>query len=206
MQLPPLKIFLAYLRFLGVFLFVFGLVYMGSGYLLAQSPGRSVQLYFSWEKDIPLVPWMIWPYLSLFPSYLLPLLHMNVHELQRLSLQSVVTVAIAGLIFNALPAQLGFSPTEVTGWHQPLFFWLARIDTPYNLLPSLHVAGASLILLACGERVGPRWAWFYAAWLAVLALSTLLVHQHHVLDVVSGFGLALVVRQAIPLKPAPVGA
>lgn len=202
MHLPSQKIWFAYLRFLSLFLAVFLPVYVGSGHLLTQLPDRSIPLYFEWEKDIPLVPWMIWPYLSLFSLYGLPLLHSSEEDMKRLSMQSVLAVWVAGIFFVLMPTQAGFPPTLVTGLHEPLFRLIARVDTPFNLVPSLHVTGATLIVLGCSERIGGRATWVYRIWLAILAVSTILVHQHHILDVMAGFGLALAARRAVPLRPS----
>lgn len=191
---------MAYLQFLGVFLVTFVPVYVGSGYLLAQWPDRSIQLCFEWEKSIPLVPWMVWPYLSLFSLYALPLLHMSANDMRRLSIQSVTTILVAGLFFIAVPTQVGFLPSHVIGLHEPLFRLIAHTDTPFNLVPSLHVAGATLIVLGCAQRVGIRLARAYQIWLATLVISTVLVHQHHIIDVIAGFALALATRQFIPLN------
>lgn len=207
MPLPGRAHWLAYLRFLSLFLAIFLPVYAGSGHLLAQLPDRSIPLHFAWEKDIPLVPWMIWPYLSLFSLYLLPLLHLSPQEMNRLARQSVLAVVVAGVFFLAVPARMGFSPTAVTGLHEPLFRLIALVDTPCNLMPSLHVTGAALIVLGCcTARLSRRATWMYRLWLATLAVSTVLVHQHHLIDVIAGFALALAARRLIPLSGPSAGA
>lgn len=191
----------AWLRFLAVFLAFFLPVYAGSGALNAWMPERAVQLYLPWEKDIPLVPWMIWPYLSLYTVYLLPLFHLDAARMKRLTLQSVVVVLAAGLVFLLLPVTSGFPPRADA--HGPMLRLIALVDTPYNLVPSLHVACAALILLACGERARPALRVFYLLWFAVLAASTVLVHQHHLVDVAAGYALAFIVRRLLPLNAAP---
>jgi membrane-associated phospholipid phosphatase len=50
-----------------------------------------------------------------------------------------------------------------------------------------------------------RLARVYQIWLVALAVSTVLVHQHHIIDVIAGFALAQAVRHAIPIS-APVAA
>jgi membrane-associated phospholipid phosphatase len=94
---------------------------------------------------------------------------------------------------------LGFSPVAVDALHQPLFGLLAVVDTPHNLAPSLHVAFSALILLGCAARTSLTLAWSYRFWLLIMALSTVLVHQHHLFDVISGLALALIMRRIFPL-------
>ena len=186
----------AYLTFLLVFDALFFAVYIGAGRIAASSD-RAVGLYFDRERDIPLVPWMIVPYLSLYTMFLLPLPHLTPAEMRRLTQQSVLMLLIAGFSFLLIPAHLGFAPEPVTGTLRPIFDVMIAIDTPFNLVPSLHVAFAALLIIACGERASRPVAWLYGVWLAIASASTIFVHQHHLVDVVAGLGLAVLARRAI---------
>lgn len=190
----------AFTRFMLRFYVVFFPVYFGAGHLAAAS-GRSNGLYFDWESQIPLLACMIWPYLSLFPLFLLPLLYMSPGSIARLSVQSTFALLAAGAAFLAFPARLGFVSAPVAGVHAPLFALISRIDTPHNLAPSLHVTFGALLLLGCAQAAPRIAAAACYAWLAVMSASTLLVHQHHVIDVLSGLALALGARWAAPLTP-----
>jgi membrane-associated phospholipid phosphatase len=64
-----------------------------------------------------------------------------------------------------------------------------RLDEPYNLFPSLHVAISWLAWLACRDRVRPR-ALFLAVVVAI-SISTVFVKQHYIVDVVAGVALAV---------------
>lgn len=192
---------LPWLRFVAVFLAFFLPVYLGAGALTAWWPERVLRLHFAWEPDIPLVPWMVWPYLSLYSVYLLPLFHMDAAQMRRLTWQSVAAVLVAGISFLALPAMLGY---PLRGQRSDFLLKIIDlIDTPYNTMPSLHVACAALILLGCAERAAPRLRALYLAWLAVLAVSTVLVHQHHLIDVATGLLLAVGLRRLLPLDASP---
>lgn len=196
---PGTARWLAYLKFLGLFCVTFFPVYILCGRFTAWS-GRAGDLHLEWERNIPLVPQMIWFYLSLYSVFLLPAFHFDETRLSRLSRQSVLTILIAGLVFVILPARSGFPAAEISGHTAIMFEVLRSLDTPYNLVPSLHVAFAVLLLLACRETAGTSLKTIYMAWLVLLAASTVLVHQHHILDVVSGVGLALLVRRVLPLS------
>lgn len=196
-SLPDATRWRAYLKFMGMFYLFFFPVYFGAGHIAAVSHD-TFRLYWSWEQDIPLVPWMIWPYLSLFSLFLLPLIHLNPGQISALSRQSTTTLVLAGIIFLALPTQSGYPPGIVEGLHQPIFGLIARVDTPHNLVPSLHVAFSALILLGCAQRTSPGMAWAYRLWLLPLCLSTLLVHQHHLVDVLSGLAIATLMRRLFP--------
>jgi hypothetical protein len=191
----------AFLKFLGMFYLFFLPVYFGAGHIAARTHD-TFGLYWSWERDIPLVPWMIWPYLTLFSLFLLPLFHMSAKQISALSRQSTATLAIAGVVFLLVPTHLGFPSIAVEGLHRPVFGLLAVVDMPHNLVPSLHVAFSTLILLACAARTSPQLAWTYRFWVLVLSTSTVLVHQHHVIDVISGLTLALIMRRLLPSASA----
>lgn len=191
----------AFLKFMGLFYLFFFPFYFGAGHLAAHTHD-TFGLYWSWERDIPLVPWMIWPYMTLFSLFLLPLFHMNAGEISALSRQSTATLVIAGTVFLLVPTHPGFAPTLVEGLYRPLFGLLAVVDTPHNLAPSLHVAFSALILLGCAARTSPHLAWSYRFWLLVMSISTVLVHQHHIFDVISGLALASLTRRISPLGPS----
>lgn len=188
----------AFLKFDGMFFLCFVPVYFGGGHLAAAAD-HTFGLYLAWEREIPFVPWMIWPYLSLLTLFQLPLLHLDPRQIAVLSRQATLTLLAAGACFLLLPTHAGFAPAAVPDFYQPLFALLAAVDTPHNLAPSLHVAFSALILLGCASRTSSRLAWCYRGWLLLLSLSTLLVHQHHLFDVASGLWLALVMRRLFPL-------
>ncbi len=187
----------AWVRMVGVFGAVFLPVYFGAGILAANS-GRASVLAFPFEAHVPLVPWMIWPYLSIGTLFLLPLFHLEVEEIEGLARRMVAAIVCAGVVFVALPQRMLFAPRRVDGLEAPFFALLDAVDTPHNLAPSLHVAIAGLIVLAVGRRAPAPFAALYGLWFAVLSASTVLVHQHHLVDVAGGLALALVVDAVRP--------
>ena len=74
---------------------------------------------------------------------------------------------------------------------------------PHNLVPSLHVATSALFIAVLYRSLSSVWIRAgLILWGMLLCASVLLVHQHHVLDVVSGLLLGylcyrLVYRRAI---------
>jgi len=98
---------------------------------------------------------------------------------------------------------LGFSrylPEE--HFYRQLFQGIFSIDLPFNLVPSLHVVYSTSICLAIASRASHRVQAFLWCWLALLVASTLLVHQHHLLDVVAGLLLAVLARALLEKKNA----
>ena len=71
-----------------------------------------------------------------------------------------------------------------------------EIDLPHNMAPSLHVVYCGLILLTMvSDNKGILIKSVYISWLILICLSTLFVHQHHILDVAAGLILAVFLRR-----------
>src|SRR5438874_12617869 len=64
------------------------------------------------------------------------------------------------------------------------------MDSPFNLLPSLHAALLLLLVDLYGRNL--RGVLLFAAmlWFFLIGLSPILTYQHHVIDIVGGFVLA----------------
>src|SRR2546428_4346513 len=129
---------------------------------------------------------MIYAYFSIAVVFLLPLFTLDEPQLRRLERAFGCATLLAGACFLALNGQLGFERTAAGPMN-----WLAAamyaFDPPRNLVPSLHVLYAALVLrTVAAESRRPAARVAIGVWFLVLASSTLLVHQHHVVDVVSG--------------------
>jgi len=194
--------FILYLS-LGLLLTVlFAVVYGGSNWL-NNNRSHYFQLYFQWEFAIPFIPAMILAYFSLQLLFLLPLLHCHRNGLLLLAKRMAVAIPVAGIIFLLLPTQLGFARQATTSVFTPFYDLLYTLDRPHNLFPSLHVTLSTLVITALLRQLNAILLWLYIAWLLLLYLSVLLVHQHHVLDIAGGILLAMLVVRWVPDPVAP---
>ncbi len=166
--------------------------------------GEYLSLYFAAELNVPFVPHFMLVYLSMYVLFVMPPFFLQVDELKVLGKQLVVATLLSGLIFLLLPARLGFvrqvPESEIFG---PLYTNLFAIDMPHNMVPSLHVVFSALILLAIAKASGnvlPRL--FSYGWLIVICASTMLVHQHHLTDVIAGISLAFLLRKFLTKERA----
>ena len=156
--------------------------------------------YADWELALPLVPDMIYVYLSLWGLFLLPLFTLQTGELRQMGKQMAFAIVFSGLFFFLLPTHAGFTPQpELTNGH-PGFTLVYFMDEPYNLFPSLHISLSSLIVVAIIGRGGLLWRSALAAWWVLLTLSVLLTHQHHVLDIVGGLAVCALAVRLFPLS------
>lgn len=160
-------------------------VYAGADWLTGLRADR-VRIHFDAELDIPYVPAFLLVYRSIDLMFLLaPFVLRTRAELRGLALTLAVVTAIAGVGFLLAPAEAAYLP-ESHGIWAPLHAWNRHIVLTYNMAPSLHVALSVVTLSEYGLPCGKVGRGLLAAWAMAIALSTLLTHMHHVLDVVTG--------------------
>lgn len=149
--------------------------------------------YFAWERAIPFVPFFILPYLSIDLFFVAaPFLLPNEREL-RLYLRRVVSaILIAGICFLLLPLRFAFPRPHAGGWLGAIFDWFRGLDAPYNLFPSLHAALLCFLVDAYARQLRGFVRAVALLWFVLVALSPLLTHQHHFIDILGGLALAAV--------------
>jgi membrane-associated phospholipid phosphatase len=169
----------------------FELIYSGTNIIAAQYP-RRVRLHFDVELSLPFVPATVLLYLSLYLLFAAaPFILRSRRELRALAATMAAMTACAALGFLALPADSAFPAPGYMGiWTAPVHFARA-VALEHNFLPSLHVAlsVACVDILAGYAGVAGKvllWLWGLA-----ICASTMLLHQHYVADVVTGFALGL---------------
>jgi hypothetical protein len=165
------------------------LVYHGADWLTGWRADR-VRVHLDVELEMPFVPACVLTYLSLDLVFLMvPFVLRTRSEMRALAVCLAAITAAAGVGFVLVPAELAYPPQDVGAWAVP--FAVARATAlRYNLVPSLHVAMGCVCLAAYGERCGATGKVLLAAWAAAIVASTLLAHQHHLLDAATGLALA----------------
>jgi membrane-associated phospholipid phosphatase len=165
---------------------VFWVVVYGGTSWLTSLHGWRVQVHREWELALPFVAWMAPVYLSLLPMMLLSLgVFRRWLDLVPLLIVLVVQTLVAVPFFLLLPVELAFARPAPEGVLGGLFRVADFLNLEDNYLPSLHVCFAFTTAWAIGLRLGPRIAAALMLWASAIAVSTLLLHQHHFLDVVA---------------------
>jgi membrane-associated phospholipid phosphatase len=170
----------------------FAVVFYGADWLTARHTLR-IQAYANAELAIPLVPVMVVPYMTMYVIFLFaPFMLRSTADLNRFASALGRVIAIAGIAFLLLPAELGFAPASTAGsiWN-PWLQLAATLSRKYDLVPSLHVALFTAAAATYASRVSTGARVLLAVWLALVAASTVLTHQHHLIDVVAGLALGL---------------
>ena len=188
-----------YGRWAGLNLLVFGVLYPSVNWLTGMR-ASTFGFFLDGERSIPFLPAWIWLYLSINLLFMLPPLFMRASDMPLLGRRMLVATVAGCVIFLLLPARLGFDRAlPEDGVVRAVFGGLFQADGPHNLVPSLHVTYASLCirsLQAATRGWLQRVAW--SVWLAAIMASTVLVHQHHLLDVASGVLLAVLIWRRLP--------
>ncbi|MEN8196362.1 MAG: phosphatase PAP2/dual specificity phosphatase family protein, partial [Pseudomonadota bacterium] len=122
-------------------------------------------------------------------------------SLQQLALRCGLAIVLSAAVFLAFPLQFGFERPPVEGWTAPLFAILG-LDRPFNQFPSLHISLGFLAWHALDRRLGQAWRLPLAAWFLAIAASTLLVWQHHFIDLPGGAAVAALVMWLVPERGA----
>jgi len=175
----------------------FAIVFTATDHFTALRTTR-LRVHADAELQIPLVPAALVFYMSIYLLFAsAPFVLRTRVEIMRLAIAQTLAISIAGVCFLLIPASLAFAPPEDLGIWQRLFLFADKLNLDYNLVPSLHV-GLSFVCIECfaihanavGRILLRSWGWLIAA-------STVLTHQHHVLDVASGWLLAFVVVRLV---------
>ena len=161
------------------------LIYFGADWLTGQRAQR-VRVHLDAELGIPFIAVWILVYRSIDLMFLMsPFVLRTRPEIRGLTLTLFVVTAVAGVGFLLLPAEPAYPSQELGSW-APIYAWNRHIVLNYNMVPSLHVTLSIVTLAAFARRCGFVGKSLLACWAGAIALSTLLTHQHHVLDVVTG--------------------
>jgi membrane-associated phospholipid phosphatase len=190
-----------YIRWFVLVSAVFFAVYPLCNWLTAQRDPATVHtLYTQAELNLPFVPLFIWGYFSLYALFFIPPFFLEAPVLQRLGGHLLVATLISGVIFLLFPCRLGFiRHVPDDPFYAAIFSHVFALDLPFNTIPSLHVVFSALIIgtLVQGLLMRKRHylRWFFWGWLGLICISTLLVHQHHLADIVAGLFLALLLKK-----------
>jgi membrane-associated phospholipid phosphatase len=169
---------------------LFLIVYGGCNWITSHRANVGT-FYFDCERAIPFVPFFILPYMSIDLFFLVaPFLCRSDRELSVFAKRIATAVLVAGMCFLIWPLRFAFPRPHADGALGALFDWFRGMDAPYNLLPSLHAALMLILADVYFRHTLGLVRFAIAVWFALIALSSVLTYQHHLIDVVGGFVLA----------------
>ena len=160
-------------------------------------PNSEYSFYFSLDEFIPFIPEFIWVYHTLIPAIIFTTIVLMRRKTCFFTVYTACLLASASLfIFYILfPAHYprGGLIEEITisEW---LVNWTRILDKANNTFPSSHVTFSWLMFLSvvnCKTLKGHKIIKFlYLVWALTIAVSTLVLKQHFIIDVASGIILA----------------
>jgi membrane-associated phospholipid phosphatase len=161
-------------------------VYGGASWIASLHTYR-VRLWTDAELAIPFIPAASAIYLSLLPMlWLSPLVIPGRIGLRKLSKAIAVAILISGPGFILLPSVPGYPPQNSAGVEGAIFRFADKLNLEYNMCPSLHVSMAVAAAYTYALHSPLRAKCFWWSWAAAIMVSTLLTHQHHVIDALAG--------------------
>ena len=152
---------------------------------IAATRGDLPVFFYEWERSIPVVPFLIVPYMSIDAFFVVaPFLCTSVGEVKIFAKRICTAILVAAAFFLAWPLRFAFERPQVDGVFGPVFELLHTFDQPHNLFPSLHIALVFILRWTYHRHVRGFWRVVMHTWFALVTVSTVLTLQHHVIDVV----------------------
>lgn len=184
----------------------FWIVYDGCEWITSHRSLR-VPIAMPWElKNIPFVPGAVVIYMSIYLLFLVgPFMVRERREFATLISSLALATLLGGIGFLLFPSRAAFPPPGDLGVWAGLFHFADWLNRDYNMVPSLHVALSVCCIAAFAKKAAPPGRALLWTWAAVIALSTLLTHQHHVVDVVAGWCVGLCAHRAAWAMTLKVG-
>lgn len=174
---------ISWLLFLGPFFF---LSYGFTNHLAAEKAVAD-ELFFSWERHIPFLPWTILPYWSIDLFYGLSfLLCRDRLEVDRHALRLLTAQLVSVSFFLVFPLHFAFERPHVDGPFGAMFDALMGFDQPYNQAPSLHISLLLILWVRFAAIVPAPWRVLLHIWATLIGLSVLTTFQHHFIDIPTG--------------------
>lgn len=156
-------------------------------------------LMLPWEIHMPFVKELVVPYWSLDLFFCGAFFLCSSRAQLNLLTKRLIAVTIVSSVFYLLfPLKLGFPRPMPDGWTASWFKALYFSDLPYNLAPSLHISLRSLVWVFYGAQLTGWLRSVVKVWFMLIGASTLLVWQHHLLDVASGFVMGWAIAAIVP--------
>lgn len=151
-------------------------------------------IHSSIDDQIPFVKCGVIFYCSWFILLVVPIVKLwlkkDYTNLWNLVMPMFLVMFTSLAIYLFWPNQLNLRPETITG-NDPcalLVRWLESVDSPTNVCPSIHVATTCTLTYAlCSMTDSKKNRFLYILWAVLICVSTLLIKQHSIIDVISGF-------------------
>jgi membrane-associated phospholipid phosphatase len=144
------------------------------------------------DQALPVVPLFVVPYVSLKPflyGSLLIFLLFRARIFQSAVLSMIATFLISYVFFAFLQTWVDRPVLHSDDVLTRMIRDVYAGDNPYNDFPSLHVSLSAIIAIHWW-RFSRRFSWPLVLWGGLIAISTVMVKQHYVVDIPGGLIIA----------------
>ncbi|MEI9898407.1 MAG: phosphatase PAP2 family protein [Chthoniobacter sp.] len=180
----------------------FAFVYGGCDWITAHRTLR-VPIHLPIELSMPFIPSAVLVYMSLYLLFLGgPFILRGQREFTALICSLALATLIGGIGFLLVPSCAAFGPPGDLGIWSGLFHFADWLNLDYNMVPSLHVALSVCCISAFARHASRFGATLLWAWAAAIALSTLVTHQHHLVDVATGWATGVFAHRIFRVVPS----
>jgi membrane-associated phospholipid phosphatase len=144
------------------------------------------------DQALPVVPLFVVPYVSLQPficGSLVIFVLFRARLFQSAVLSMIATFLVSYVFFAFLQT---YVDRPVLSGDDVLTTMVRDVyagDHPFNDFPSLHVSTSAIIAIHWW-RFGRNYTWPVLVWAGLIAISTVMVKQHYVVDIAGGLALA----------------
>ena len=174
-------------------------VYLVWFFAMEKIPNRNYHIVYSKLDDyIPFYKPAILIYSSWFLMLVIPFVYLlkrkSYDDLYNIIIPMFAAMFISLIIYVIYPTALDIRVTDITG--NDICSWIIRkiqgIDAPNNVCPSIHVSTTVIIYNQFRKilKDNKKSKVFFLLWSVGICISTMLVKQHSIIDVVCGIILA----------------
>ena len=177
-------------------------VYLVWFFAMEKIPNRNYHIVYSKLDDyIPFYKPAILIYSSWFLMLVIPFVYLlkrkSYDDLYNIIIPMFAAMFISLIIYVIYPTALDIRVTDITG--NDICSWIIRkiqgIDAPNNVCPSIHVSTTVIIYNQFRKilKDNKKSKAFFLLWSVGICISTMLVKQHSIIDVLCGVVLAHVI-------------
>ena len=174
-------------------------VYLVWFFAMEKIPNRNYHIVYSkLDEYIPFYKPAILMYSSWFLMLVIPFVYLlkrkSYDNMYNIIIPMFLAMYISLIIYVIYPTALDIRVTDITG--NDICSWIIRkiqgIDAPNNVCPSIHVSTTVIIYNQFRKilKDNKKSKAFFLLWSVGICISTMLVKQHSIIDVVCGIILA----------------
>jgi len=160
------------------------------GFLSTHHIDNDFSLLTDFDNLLPFVPEMVYVYMSFYAVIILSVFTVKTeNDFYRMITSIMATLIFTYPFFYFFPAYYPPVHFETNNFTTKFLQWCFEADVPNNTFPSLHV-GISFTIAFGIMHLRKKVGWLYLIWAIAVALSTVMIRKHFVIDAFGGIIIA----------------